>query len=234
MFHELGHYLILRKNGYNPNQLFFTLAGIRISINETIDCDDEFEIAFAGPFVNIFLAITCVAFWWIVPDSYFYTKTFCICNIFLASFNLLPVEPLDGSRILNSILSKYSAKKIRIIKIIINILLILLSLTLFIISCFSSPNYFWLLLTIFFLANITQNIPKAISEKVLFFKKNKINKPKNIKFIYLPHDANLLTAFNMISKRYYTVFLHNSRLYSQDWILSKLKLLPSLTKLKDT
>jgi len=71
----------------------------------------EAIVAFAGPLSNIILAIIfglMIRFVYpldILPDSFFLIAQFVVLiNIILAIFNLIPIPPLDGSKILFSVL----------------------------------------------------------------------------------------------------------------------------------
>ena len=80
-------------------------------------------VAIAGPASNIILAAVFLTFYYILSlraystssDFIYNLTTICSfaasCNISLAVFNLLPIPPLDGSRILNVVLpDKYYYK----------------------------------------------------------------------------------------------------------------------------
>lgn len=63
----------------------------------------EAMVAFAGPLVNILFAITFALILHFVPmDAVYVTvaQTIILINIVLAIFNLMPIPPLDGSKIL--------------------------------------------------------------------------------------------------------------------------------------
>jgi Zn-dependent protease len=63
----------------------------------------EAMVAFAGPLVNIIFAITFSLILHFVPmDAVYVTvaQTIILINIVLAIFNLMPIPPLDGSKIL--------------------------------------------------------------------------------------------------------------------------------------
>lgn len=66
---------------------------------------DSLFIALAGPVSNLILAIILSILGKLIPIIYPFTIPFIIINIGLAVFNLLPIPPLDGSKILGGLLS---------------------------------------------------------------------------------------------------------------------------------
>lgn len=68
----------------------------------------KIAIAFAGPLVNMFIAI--IAFF--MPKNILIQKELLVyANLLLAIFNLLPIYPLDGGRILKEIITIKRRKK---------------------------------------------------------------------------------------------------------------------------
>jgi Zn-dependent protease len=81
-----------------------------------------FWVSLAGPAMNVLLAFLSAAAWisiklWMPLDFYLYepllkmSETSIILNYWLAIFNLIPLPPLDGSKIVESFLSYGATKK---------------------------------------------------------------------------------------------------------------------------
>ncbi|MBR1746917.1 MAG: hypothetical protein IJ735_01750 [Clostridia bacterium] len=100
--HETAHYFVAKRRGYLLTDLKITPLGAVLSAKETIADADLFAIAVAGPVTNILLSLSTVAMWWIFPESYGLTREFLYANLSIGCFNLLPLYPLDGSRIVTS------------------------------------------------------------------------------------------------------------------------------------
>lgn len=147
--HEFSHAVVARRLGYNIKNIKLIPFGICLNINSfNLLPKDEIKIALAGPIVNFFIALSTIALWWIFPYTYNYTYIFCYANFITGAFNLIPAFPLDGGRILLSIIKqKINIKNaIKICKII-NILLSVFLISLFIYSCFNLLNLTYLFVT---------------------------------------------------------------------------------------
>lgn len=95
-----------------PLLLFFTNAGVMFGWARPVPVNPynlrgkygEAIVAAAGPLSNIMLAAffgLLVRFGGALPDSFLHIATLAvIINIVLAIFNLVPIPPLDGSKIL--------------------------------------------------------------------------------------------------------------------------------------
>lgn len=122
VLHELGHALTARMFGIKTrNIILLPIGGVATLEKMPEKPQQELLVAFAGPAVNVFIAIL-LAF--IVPiNSYFnfdsvalqeilYKPTFqnflfylFLANVMLVVFNLIPAFPMDGGRVLRALLS---------------------------------------------------------------------------------------------------------------------------------
>ena len=157
LVHELGHYLVAKKKGYKLDNLFIAAYGICLNYKDSVfDGDDEFCIALAGPLASLVLGVILSSAWWIFPGVYNYTSEIAFQSISLGLFNLLPCYPLDGGRILCSILSQNMNRE-RAVRIVVrlNYTFSIILFAMFLISCFTSFNPTFFLASLFL---VTGNI----------------------------------------------------------------------------
>lgn len=203
--HEYCHYFVAKKRGYELNSVFLGINGLSIDLKTHIKSEDEFLIAIAGPACNIILCLLCSSLWWMIPESYFYTKEFFNANIVLAIFNLLPIYPLDGSRILNSILyKKLNLKQAKFVGNIICIVLSVVFFAFFVWSCFNQINVYYIIFAVFFLTNLNS---KNTFDLVTRFNYLKLKKTYKISYFYVDKSNTLLELYKKIKPNSYTVFL---------------------------
>lgn len=208
IFHELGHMWVAKSKGYNATNMKLDLLGMKLNIKQTIDKNDRFLIALAGPVVNFIFCILCFALWWLVPESYYFSYNFFQANWTVAIFNLMPAEPLDGGVMLNSLISFKSGKFASIISKILNITFIILFSILFILSFDSQPNLILLLFAIFFVVNLIKQKNQSNYDacyKTLFKRSAPITK---VQLLKVNKGTTLFECFKYIKQSNYIVFYY--------------------------
>lgn len=129
IFHELGHRMVSRKLGCSARftidlfsvivtgfigviqnlylllhatslPLIFALPGYVLSICSFSTLGFEGAISSAGPSVNIMISIATFIMMKIFPEYSLFLKIISEVNIILALFNLIPIPPLDGYKII--------------------------------------------------------------------------------------------------------------------------------------
>jgi Zn-dependent protease/CBS domain-containing protein len=111
VLHELGHALVARARGMPIRGItLFLFGGVAELGDEPISAKTEFWMAIAGPIVSVVLAVV----FWILAAVGFRSRWphplvlmlgyLASINALVLLFNLVPAFPLDGGRVLRSIL----------------------------------------------------------------------------------------------------------------------------------
>lgn len=200
ILHEMGHAFIGRKLGYKLNIITLMpygamLGGKNIHINN----NDEIKIAIAGPIVNAVLIIFCFLFVNFFPETYNIFQYFIFANIYTLIFNLLPVYPMDGGRILLAYISNKigrvkAYKIVRIIGYFVTVTMFML----FIISAFFDLNYMLGINSLFMLVCLMEDDKEIYYQKVKSFELFNSNKNSNTNFISLDKDNTIFDAYKKL------------------------------------
>lgn len=153
LIHETGHSFVANAYGYKLNNIVLMPFGAVVKGDLSgLKFIDQFKVAFAGPLVNIFVGVFFTATWWLFPETYAYTDTVAFSNFSMALINFIPAYPLDGGRILYSIVAQSKTPKIadRVCKVCGTVLGIAL-LVLFGFSVFNTLNLSLLFFALFVL-----------------------------------------------------------------------------------
>lgn len=99
LLHELGHILAARISGGRVDAITFNITGaeLRLSYAGGLSYGRENMIALAGPAANLLAG---------VPALCFGGYLFAITSFGLGLFNLVPILPLDGGRVLSNLISE--------------------------------------------------------------------------------------------------------------------------------
>jgi len=110
--HELAHSLVARRHGMPMEGItLFLFGGVAEMTDEPPDAGVELKVAVAGPLTSIAIGAACFAVLALAgggwPDAVAgVVRYLAEINLVVAAFNLLPAFPLDGGRVLRSILWK--------------------------------------------------------------------------------------------------------------------------------
>ena len=205
ILHEYGHYLATIKLGYSVDGMIFALYGSALKTNNCYKSKDEILIALCGPLVNIIIILFLLASWWLFPSLYLFTKPFLVANIMVLIFNMLPIYPLDGGRILLTYLSKrVSRNRLEKISQKICAFMGITMLLLFVFSIFIAINYSLLFIGCFLVLNGVASSKSAYNTAIKTINKSYI-KPMEVK-VFKVKDIQKSQLIKYLSPHYYSIF----------------------------
>ncbi len=211
IIHEFGHFIFIYKYKWNiKNIVIYPFGGV-CNLNERIDKElkEEFIISIFGViFQELLFLIVYILYNCNILSNYIYTL-FKNYNLPILIFNLLPIIPLDGSKIFNIIINKFLNFRV---SYIVNIFISLLFLIIFFIIFKGDSSYY--LIIIFLLTQIIYTFKnryiifnRFILEKKLYkneyIKLKKINNIKKMsrnKKHLIKDNKSYITEKNYIKK----------------------------------
>lgn len=211
ILHELAHSFVAQKLGYKLDKMVLMPYGVCLNYKVNNFCDnDEILIAMAGPMLNAILAICTIASWWIFPSIMPISYLFCLSNVVMFLYNLLPCYPLDGGRILSAILSKKYDKKWSIkLCLFFNICFSFILILTFIIGLFFKViNTNLLIISIFLIMGIIEP-NKYSSYSFLSYKiidEYCINKERPVKFTLINSNIKIYKLIAKLNKNKFNIF----------------------------
>jgi Zn-dependent protease/predicted transcriptional regulator len=129
--HEMSHALVARARGLNTTAItLFALGGVAQIEKEPEDAKTEFLVGIVGPFSSAVIGLASLGIAWAVgwrigatPETPLLAMFVWLgyINLSLAAFNMIPGYPLDGGRILRSILWMFSHDVVRATKMASNV-----------------------------------------------------------------------------------------------------------------
>lgn len=209
--HELGHMIVAERLGYKMREIkLLPYGAILNGESDEFLSADEITIALAGPLTNFLMCAICVMLWWISPSIYIFTIDFCIASLVAGVFNLLPIFPLDGGRVLLGILSANRERKsaVRIVRTITQIFSILLFLV-FVSSIFISFNISIGIMAVLIFASSISESKNAIYQRVTqsFDRSKQFRRGIQKKTIVLSGEVEVIKLYRALSKNHISEFI---------------------------
>jgi len=203
--HEYGHLFVAKWLGYKVDGVIYSFYGVGLKTNNVYKIKHDVIVSLAGPFVNLIMIILIINLWWIFPTTYFFTYDFVICNIVVMIFNLFPIYPLDGGRVVVALLSqKYKIKTILKINNIICYVLSGILIVLFVITLFYVVNFSLLFVAIFLFLNTIINDSNSYYSRISAYNK-RYSKPVEVK-TFRVDSLSKDKLLKYLSPHYYSIF----------------------------
>ncbi|MEG0021566.1 MAG: hypothetical protein RSH78_01075 [Bacilli bacterium] len=197
IFHELGHIITGIICGFKIEKIVIVPFGLMTVFNKKINESfiKDFFLTIMGPVFQIFLFL-------FINDSYINR-----INLIILLFNLLPIIPLDGSKLINMILELiFSYKTSYLISFYISIITIVLLLKPTLTIILITIIYFWK--NIEYIKNIKFYLNKFLFERYLY----------GIK--YTKKHAIKTLKVTKIKKFVKNIFITNKRIINEEEIIA--------------
>ncbi len=210
ILHELGHAYVAKKLGYKLKNISFLPFGAELNIKQKFFKNHEILIAIAGPIVNVLLILIGLAICWLFPITYFYLSDFVFANFIIFIFNMLPIYPLDGGRILLGFLKhKIEIKKAEKIIYILSFSLSIFTFFIFIFTLFFSPNYTIGVISIFLTTSSFNFNKSAIYEKNYIVRNYEklFKKGCEVKVLAVSKNMPIYKLSNYIDANHFCIFV---------------------------
>jgi Zn-dependent protease len=102
--HEMGHVVAMKMKGFPVKApVFIPMLGAVIFAPRNMTREQESFIGIGGPVLGTIGALIAWMVWFIHPDHPIVWLVMSYIGIFLNLFNMLPISPLDGGRITQSV-----------------------------------------------------------------------------------------------------------------------------------
>lgn len=209
VIHEYAHSLAAAFYKCRANEItLYPYGAVLYGEFSTLKPSEEAVVALSGPVLNLIVSVLFTALWWIAPELYIYTDIVVMVNISIAVFNLLPVYPLDGGRILMSVLKiKTGVKRAYKIVRVMGIICCIGFLILYMYSFFTEINYTFAFIAIFMFAAVIDNGGSCDGINTVIYPPGEQFLLRGVekKILRVSGQITLLKLLKMLSTQYYYV-----------------------------
>jgi stage IV sporulation protein FB len=107
LVHEIGHVTAAKGFGWRVKEVLLLPFGGEAVVEElgSVPVWQEIVVTLSGPLQNLWMIIIAYLLQWMGLISEQWSEYFIQANMFIGLFNLLPVLPLDGGKLLHSLMS---------------------------------------------------------------------------------------------------------------------------------
>ena len=154
--HELGHFFLMKLYNIRVKSITFYPYGGMIKSNMLINTNSRIVllVSLGGIIIQLILFVFCFIFYKFNIINYELYILFNKCNSYIIYFNMLPIYPLDGFKVLCSLLEMFFSFKCSLrVSVIINFIMLVLFLVY--LYYFKINNY---IIVIFLLSNLVNYI----------------------------------------------------------------------------
>jgi Zn-dependent protease len=108
LIHEMAHAYVADRRGWRVFGIKVDLFTGSAAVDTNIPEKDAIPVVAAGPLSNLLLAVLCIPFYSFLvninPIIDGFMENLFVINIFMFIFNILPIYPMDGGRLLKDFL----------------------------------------------------------------------------------------------------------------------------------
>ncbi len=208
LIHESAHYLSARLMGFSSFSVEILPYGAKLNLKEMDEAsiEEDIIISLSGPIINLLLAVFFYFF------TFKYSEFIARVNIALFIFNMLPAFPLDGGRVVRSLLcKKVTLRKANKISAVLGMLFGFLLMFCFFVTFFKhNVNISLGIASVFIITFSYKEKRRAayiimadiVNKKMKFLKRGYIEN----KSISIHYKKDLLEVLSIMEKNKYNVF----------------------------
>jgi Zn-dependent protease len=106
ILHEYGHVFVAQHFGWEVLDVTIYLIGGIANMKIRVSAKEEIWVGAAGPLVSLLLLLLFAGIAFILPPPLIFVAILCaIVNALIVFYNLLPILPMDGGRILRALIT---------------------------------------------------------------------------------------------------------------------------------
>lgn len=210
-FHELGHYIAARYFKWRIHKIIlWAFGGIMVTDEyESRSIKEELIVTIAGPLQHIIIFFLLLLLHYFKLFSLYVFEQAMFFNTIILFFNLLPIYPLDGGKILKVMVSymlpfRRSTQIVLLFSFILCVLFIIAQIVVFPFTLTA------MLIIVFLMVEIYKHWKHEYFTFIRFLLHRLHNGQftKNVKPIYVTNDERLIDLFNQFKRNiYYYIYI---------------------------